>query len=146
MPTIAFYITRTELSAANLSLVDSGYEIPEEDGRPLVDDGNAPNIINAVESAWMDGDTMVHRRKGKAAFGFQVDLIGSSHSDLDTKETTLRAAVDQSSFEIHYTLDSVDRGYACQPFQTFQPLWNAEFVNAYIRRVQVVVPRQPNLL
>lgn len=140
---VTFYITRTELSLANLSLVDaSNYMIPDENGRPLIDEGNAGNIVNAVESAWMDGDTMVHRRKGKALLTFSVDIIGFTKA----KQAALEAAVDQSSFEIHYTIDGEDFGWACQPYQTCQALWDDVFVYGDVRRMQIAVPRQPNRL
>lgn len=143
--TVTFTITRTELGLPALSLVDAAaYTIPDENGRPLIDDGEEQNDVQTVGSAWMDGAVLVHRKKGLATFSFQVDVVGSSQADLKAKEAALRAAVDQSSFEIHYTLDGVDRGRSCLPFSGFHPLWTDELVYGLVRRVAVAVPRQPN--
>lgn len=145
--TVTFTISRTELALSALSLVDtSAYTIPDESGRPLIDDGTEQNVLATAESPWMDGAVLVHRKKGLATFSFSVDVIGSSHADLKSKESALRAAVDQSSFEVHYTLDGTDRGWSCLPFSNFQPLWTDELVYGLVRRVQVAVPRQPNPL
>lgn len=144
---VTFTITRTSLSLPTLSLVDAtAYTIPDESGRPLIDDGTEQNELQTVGSPWMDGAVLVHRKKGLATFAFSVDVIGSDHADLKSKESALRAAVDQSSFEVHYTLDGTDRGWSCLPFSQFQTQWTDEFVYGLVRRVAVAVPRQPNPL
>lgn len=104
------FITRTELSLADLDLSSGTYNVEGEEGLGM---GAVTWDRKVARSPWVDGGVPVQQHKAMSRGSLNVRVTSSTATALQSALDTLITAFYQSTYEIHIDLDSIEYAWTC---------------------------------
>lgn len=140
MPTVhTATITRTELSLSTLTLIDSTYDIMNQPG---LDGGRVSWRRENAASPYVAGVTEIGSVKDDVLTSLVMRVTGASHSDVQTKVSTLISAFSQKTYTLTIGLDGTSWAWACR---------RADYAISFdlpmrwqkVARVALSIPRSP---
>lgn len=112
MSAVVVYVTRDELSLADLTLTDyaNGYEVVEDS----LNAGQVSWRRSLVRSPFVDGAYETNAVRELVEGGtIAVDVNAANQTTLQSRVTTLINAFSQSTYELHVTLDGIEWAWTC---------------------------------
>ena len=142
---ISGYITRDELSLADLDLNTDTYKI--------IRDMWGPGVVQMekqrVASPYINGSFPVSQKKQQVEMPLGIRVTGTGYTDCLNKVNTLLRAFEQFEYELSITVEGTEFKYTSEAadysfgdggmFQTFHMM-------AYKQEVRFLIPRRPTPL
>lgn len=136
---VAASVTRTELSLADLDLVDPGVFtiVPSS-----LDVGSAGNEVDTVDSKWVDGVIGIGKKKGPVTMSMTVEVDGADQDAVDANLEILVDAFSQLTYDLTISYDGNDNTWTCLAAQRIQPDYSAREYQLFVP-VALTFLRQP---
>lgn len=131
-------VTRTELGLAALALQDATYGIIQDS----LDLGQVAWRRELATSPFAAGALEVGAVQEQGSGSLLVKVTGSSHSDLQSKVSTLVSAFKQASYTLTVNFDATAYAWSCQRAD-YSLTFDVPMRQRYIARVALTFPRSP---
>lgn len=131
-------VTRTELGLGDLEINDGTTYICT----PKLDPGAVSYRREQVKSPFVDGTFTISRVKDQTEFQLVVDVLGSTHSAMQSAVGTLIDAMTQDEFTLKVVIDGATYSWTCEAGDYAMGWSNAHFASTRTA-VAFTLPRKP---
>lgn len=137
--TLAGSVTRSLLGLGDLNINDyTSYFLSAQ-----MDFGEKRYQRNAQGSPYMRGEVTVNRTEKQRIRNIGVEVLGTSHANLESNLQALLDAFDQDSYNLTLTINGTTRTYVCEAADYSLPGWVSGRIVGRVVLVQFSVPTRP---